>query len=64
MKREKKIRHKWKKKINHSYCHQYICEKCGCEKDNTSMNNSVYYLNGIRYSFSPSCIQQEINSIK
>lgn len=49
------MRHKWEKKINHPYCHIFICTVCGCIKDASAMWTVKYEMGNVKTFTAPKC---------
>lgn len=58
------MRHKWEKKINHPYCHKFICVKCGCLKDQTKISATIYQIDDKQTYNAPVCDERLLNSDK
>lgn len=54
-------RHKWEKKVNHSFCHEYVCLRCGCVKDATVLFSIVYWIELTPHATSPPCEAKKNN---
>lgn len=60
----KKKRHRWRKEVNHSYCHKYICKNCPCIKDSKDMTSTIYWIGNEKYFSAPNCENNKITSME